>query len=708
MAEPTPTPPAMPEGVAPDSHMEMEAPETPEQKAQKLTEDIEKHLKTQAEQSERYIRDRTNTWRRNIELRQGNPNGPYDTILGGMGNGDDYQSEYNPDWFLVKAKTAALFSQVPKVQLEHEAAKYAPAVGPFAKAINYELDEKRCNALAAMTEIAADVVNAAGLGVLEVGYAARFETVQVPAVDTKMIPPEVLQQMQTAGALPMKEVQRVADYRFFMDRFSPADVLLPKSFTGSDYNKAMWIGRRFKTSWAEGSLEYKLTDADKDEMASRGDSDQKGEEDLKTSGNGGSDFSDMKAIRGKRLYYWRYRVDAACVDYSEIWEIVWLEGKKDPVRHQRWSGQKDDPRTGKTLGARSFPIRVATTTYISDNPLPPSDSEAARPQVNDLRRSRSQMFQNREYSKPVRWFNTDRTDPSMHDLLMKGQMQGMIPVQGDGRMMIGEIARASYPQEDFAFDRMSADDLYKMYGVGPNQMGLAADHEVTAGEANLAQSGFESVIGQERSRIAQFFLGSVEVLAGLIALYSDFPMLTEEERKAMTTVWDNRMILVDLAFKILPDSQVVLDTSSRIKRLTQLLNITVKSGFVNPKPLIVKLVELHGEDPNEIVVSPQPHPMKPASVSFSFRGKDDLQNPMVVAILSKNGQFPTPEEVSNAQKMLLTVQSGEVIEPPQKPGMPGKPGQAGPHALPPPNQDHQPQWGLASKVMKRSRDLGGN
>jgi hypothetical protein len=180
-------------------------------------------------------------------------------------------------------------------------------------------------------------------------------------------------------------------------------------------------------------------------------------------------------------------------------------------------------------------------------------------------------------------------------------------------------------------------------------------------------------------------------------------MLAEEERKAMTSVWDNRMILVDLAFKILPDSQVVLDTGSRIKRLTQLLNITVKSGFVNPKPLIVKLVELHGEDPNELVIDPQPHPAKPAGVSFSFRGKDDLQNPIVVAILAKNGQFPSPEEVSSAQKMLLAVQSGQPIEPPQKPGMPGKPG---PHALPPPGQDHQPGWGLANKVMKRSRDAG--
>jgi hypothetical protein len=495
MADLTMTQPPMPEGIEPDPNAPVEAPESPEDKAKKLTEDIEKHLKTQAEQSERFIKDRTNTWRRNIELRQGNPNGPYDSILQGVGNGDDYQSEYNPDWFLVKAKTAALFSQVPKVQLEHEAKQYTPAVGPFAKAINYELDEKRCNALAAMTEVAADVVNAAGLGVLEVGYAARFETIQVPAVDTKLIPPDALQQMMATQTLPMRDAQRVADYRFFMNRFSPADVLVPKSFTGSDYNQASWVGRRFKTSWAEGSLEYKLTEADKEEMASRGDSDQKGEEDLKTTDNGG-DFSDLKAIRGKRLFYWRYRVDPACVDYSEIWEIVWLEGKKEPVRHERWRGQKDDPRTGKTLGARSFPIRVATTTYISDNPLPPSDSEAARPQVNDLRRSRSQMFQNREYSKPVRWFNTDRTDPTMHDLLMKGQMQGMIPVQGDGRMMIGEIARASYPQEDFAFDRMSADDLYKMYGVGPNQIGIVADHEVTKGEADLAAGGSRASSGR--------------------------------------------------------------------------------------------------------------------------------------------------------------------------------------------------------------------
>ena len=106
------------------------APETPEEKTERQKREIEQHFKTQVEQAQTSINSRKFGWKRNVELRQGNPLGAYGSVVQGLD--DDYQSEVNPDWYLTKTKVAALFSQVPKVQVTHENPQFMPAASPFS------------------------------------------------------------------------------------------------------------------------------------------------------------------------------------------------------------------------------------------------------------------------------------------------------------------------------------------------------------------------------------------------------------------------------------------------------------------------------------------------------------------------------------------------------------------------------------------------
>ncbi len=320
------------------------------------------------------------------------------------------------------------------------------------------------------------------------------------------------------------------------------------------------------------------------------------------------------------------------------------------------------------------------------------------------------MFQNRERSTPLRWYDVNRVDPLIAQNLMRGTIQGMIPTQGDGSRSVGEIARASYPAEDLSFDQQVKQDLMEMWQIGPEQLGISTPGKKTNAQAGLVQQNFATRIGQERAKVANFFLGICEVLAGLMVLHSDFSVLTDQEKQQMEQAWDRKHVVHDLVFKILPDSTIQLDTTSRLNRAMQFLNMTVKSGFVNPLPVIADIAELSGYDPSEVIVQPKPPKPDDPNLSYRFSGKDDLMNPIVYAMLKKTGQAPSAEEIEAAKADLLAVQSRQPVPRPPQAGGGAAPGPSAPASHPPgagATTDHHPQWALGNKIAKRSRDMSG-
>lgn len=705
--------------LSPDMPIE-EAQETAAAPATVDDKKIAKTFKNKVEASKKNGRTFHPEWKRNVELRIGE--GVVNFFNQGTRVENETQSEVNPDWYLTKMKTANLFSQVPAVQGTHENKQYAAAVPPFMKALNYEIGAKRANLSVPMNECLNDNVNAAGIAGVMVGYAARFETVQVPVeesipgpqgpIPVASLPPELLQGFVQAGAIHMVPTEQVIDYKFFVNRKSPTDLLWPVEFTGSNFDDGDWIGYTGKYTWAEALNELKpsetnrgLTEADKDKVT--GSEDARATVTLRTDPEK-SHLVDSKAVKYDELYYWRYRVDPEEKSFKAIWKIVFVHGLDEPVIHEAWKGQRYDEQTRKYVGACKFPVRILTLTYITDNPIPPSDSSAGRPQVNDMRRSRSQMFDNRERSIPIRGFNTNRVDPLIAERLMAGTWQGMIPFNGDAQNSIWEVARASYPSEDMAFDQKTERDLEKMWQVESN----SAPGRKTKDEVNYNQQIFAARTGQDRTQVANFFLSIVEVLAGWMVLYSDFPTLTDQEKQTMHQAWDEKHILHDLVLKIRPDSTIVLEPAARIEKLMTFLNMTVKSGFVNAEPIIAEIAELSGIDPADVMIKPEPKIEEP-NISYRFSGKQDLINPVVMALLVEKKMAPSPESLKIAMQILTAAQAGPQPEPPQgapgaPPPPPGGPGELTPEQMNPPggNAAH-PDYQMASKVASRSREMGG-
>jgi hypothetical protein len=694
---PSGNPPAPPDG---------EKGESPEERAKKRNRKIVKHFRSRLKASERNTDNFKTEWKRNVDLRLGRPDQLYTAGID-MGSDDDNQTSINPDWSLTKTKTANLFSQVPGVIVTHENDQYAPAIGPFTKELNYEISDKRAKTGAAMREAVNDIVNAAGIAGIVIGYAARFETVDVPVRDEdaqffQQMAPEQQQQVIQQQLVPMRKVQRTVGSRFYTNRISPLDVRVPAEFKGSDFNQGPWVGYAGRMPWADALHELGLKEEDKE--AAIGGGNKASEETTLQSQPDEEGLMDLDSVSYTKLYYWRYLVDPDEVSFDAIWVLVFVDGMDEPTVHRPWKGQQWNPKTRQFAGARKFPVQVGAITYVSDNPIPPSDSSAGRPQVNDLRRSRSQMFMNRDRSVPIRGFNSAAVDPDVRDLLMRGDYQGMIPFNGNQREAMWEVARASYPAEDLSFDRQTMADLITSWGQQlPSQVDSGAPKSKS--EVTVTQQAMSTVMGQERAMIASFFLNVVEVLAGLMALYSDFTSLTPQERQAMQQAWPMKDVNPDLTLTIRPDSMITLAPEQRLQRLSQFLNLTVKSGLINPTPILVEMTELTGLDPALIIKKPDPPRAPEAKIALRLNGKHDVQNPLMMAILAKGGHMPNDQELDQAKVMLLKAQNPNPSIPPPPPGQPGQPPSPGGPPPGPLNQAHK-QWSLASKISKRSRDAG--
>lgn len=625
-------------------------------------------------------------WQRNVDFRRGKP---FESAS------DDDRIAVNKDWSMTKTKQAQLFSQVPKVRLVEKNAEFAPAVPVFAKLLNDTLDAERVGV--AMDEVLPDVINAAGIGAVVICYEATTEQIQVPQQDPMMQP--------VPGMEPvMVDATRIVDRRFPIRRVSAADLLWPKDFEGSDFEDAPWIGRSGRLPWADSLREFGanevrpngLTEIDKEIVTSNG---TKSFERLSTESNRNYDGADL--VEFDEIFYWRHCYHLDEKHFKAIHRLVFVAGKDVPVIDEAWQGQRVDTATGAYVGSCERPIQVLTLSYISDDAIPPSDSAIGRPQVNELIKSRSQMIKQREHSLPLRWFDVDRVDAIFHKALQNGTYQGFIPTQGDGSRAIGEVARASFPREDFEFDKIANRDLEQSWSLGPNQAAQFATGERSAAEARIVHSAFQTEIGYQRARVETFFIRIAKVVGGLLALYGDFevPSLNDMDTQRLQA-WNRESISNQFVYAIRSDSTVLLDAEQRIQQLTRALNLTAQSGFVNPKPIIREIMELSGLDPDEIMVDPQPKPPEPISISAG--SPEDFLNPLMLAILMRTGQAPSPEELEAAKRLLAAAFAPPAPQA-QQPGLPPTtPPQDG--GIPPDIQTPQqsfPEWEMAPRIDRR-------
>lgn len=595
------------------------------------------------DQCKQYRRRLIQNWTVNIDYRRGKPF---------ASQTDQDQIAVNLDWSLTKSKQASLFSQVPQVRFDHSPLTL-PKIAPWASKFEQKLNELLIEGgiESAMDECLPDCINAAGIGAVLVSYEAITEDREVP----KATPEPAQNDPQAPAPDPavapeMEIVPYILDKRYTTQRLSPADLLWPINFTGANFDNALWIGRSGRVTWTESVQKFKLKESDKKSIL--------GEDRPmmdKLTHDVEKDKSQADEMVGfDEIFYKEYSYNEASQSFSTIHHLVFVTGKDDPVIDEPWQGQKIG-QDGTTLtGATKFPIRVLTLTYITDETIPPSDSAIGRPQVDEINKGRSQQIRQRERSMPVRWFDVNRIDPAIQQGLMRGTWQNMIPVQGEGSRVIGEVARGQMPPESFKFNEIAKADLLEEFGA----LSVASQEDEAKGEDSQNKVSFNTRAGRERARVASFFVGIAEVLGGLMCLYEDPSSFGDGFDPSQSKL---------LKFSILADSTVLLDASQKLARLNQFINLYAKSGWINLEPVLQEVATLTGLDPSVVVKAPSPKPPVEPNISLRLTGVEDMLNPLALAFLIKSGQAPQPELIEQAKALIQ-----QAVVPPQGMQMPGQ------------------------------------
>ena len=672
-------------------------------------------LKSGAARCKRERRKLVDDWSINVDYLRGKP---FDQ------ESDSDRIYVNVDNPMARRKVAQIASQLPEARLLAKNPKVAPVLGAFAKRLNQEIRGAKVGAT--IFEAAKDSVNAAGFGFALCGYEARTESRIVPTADPATLSPDQAAGLEAANQLDPQQaaelfkaygiatttVEKVVSSRLYARRCSPSDFLWPLEFERSDFDEAPWLGHSGRMRKAEAKVALKLTDEELDKICggerSGVDVNLRDSTDMQQ-----SDTNDI--VEYDEIFYWRALFDAETKHYDCIWRVVFVDGLDRIPVHGQWDGQKYIEGVGY-VGATKLPIRVLTLDYVSDDAIPPSDSAVARPQVNEKMRSRTQMYQQRARSLPMRWHDVNKLDPLTSSNLMRGVIQGSIPVKGDGSRVLGEVARANYPNEDFEIDRITDRDINAQWGMDSNQQGQFATGRRTAREAEVVQANFATQTGFQRARVAAFFCGIAEVMAGLLTLHGEDLPHPPAEQGAQPM--DTAQLSQQFDYYVLPDSTVLLDANQRADQLMSYLDMVGKSGYVNPEPIIAEISMLKGVDPSSVMIKPEAKKAEPPSISYRFTGGQDLTNPVVLAMLIHEDKAPSPEELKAAFKLLeaagipaVAIQETAGLPPvlaappPPASGAPG--GQAPPPALPAPGgqpqppADARPDWTSMPTVSKR-------
>ena len=569
------------------------------------------------------------------------------------------------DFTKVEAKRPQLFYQVPEVQLNGLTPE-SEKTAPLSQAVlNQYLGPSKINIKSTMDEILFDILCPVGFGVICLGYETKTRT--VPA----QVDPMTMQPMGPPTQVPIWE-------QYFAHRVAPGLFLIDPDFTGSDFDRALWLGYR----------RYKNVPAGTPGATSRSKDDDRLLSDPKTKERGG-----VPRKWGTVVWY-RTIIEDPDAHPDAFRTFTWWDGDDAPEEHRDSPFQTTDAN-GKLGGLLSNPIKVLTLRYVSDCAFPPSDCDITRNIVDERSRGRTQLLQHRNRTLPVTFFDSTRVGKEAMEKIEKGDIDQLVGIPSVDPTMFVPLQQADLKPTNYEFDRVAEKDTNEAWALSPNQSGMASENVITATEAQTMKAGADTRLDYERGKVALFFCEKIAAsVMTLIQLFADQtsyvqmlggklapqppqgmdPMAAETQAASNLVAWNKQNIQGEFAFSVKLNSQLRPDTTADQQRAVQWLNVSAPSPHINQAENWKMMAHAFGLDPSLIIAQPQPPAPEKPKVSISIKGEDlsplSPQYANVLQILTAQGveglaPVPAPivnptQETTAEQAPVLSKHTGDL------------------------------------------------
>ncbi len=536
----------------------------------------------------------------------------------------------NVDFYQVEQKAPQLFFDTPDLRLEGKGAlKGQTAIVQAHRALlNELLGPTHADVLRTVQKCIKECLCTAGTGPAIVGFQPTVRQVPAP--------------VQPGAVLGLNQSQPVVTHQqFYIQPFSSAKLLVPADFKDTDWDRAPWLGMKFRMPLALARKEFTLP-PDFVGTTVRDEATYDGTERA-------SEVSGLNYVDGTVIWYRAAYFDDQPVHPELFRELVIIDTLDKEARHRDSPHQTVLP-TGQ-LSADSLignPISPLTIRDVPDSAFVPSDSQMTRPLVKELCKFRSQMVKQRDASKQRVLYDSDKFDPETVDKMVKGDVGDLIPViagaltQGIASIM-APVSTGTEPRQTYLANDYITRDIEKTLAVDAAGAGVAGENDNESATKTAVVDRNRNVrLSHEQRQVLRWYLKLVMKFSALVCRYmlpaQAVAYIGAEQAQAWSQ-WDKQSIDGRLVIDAKPDSQIHLDAAQQRKYWLDLYQFTAKDPNVVRVSLLKKLFEVAGENPADFVVDQLPEQKPDPNIGYSFKGEDLIgpQAPMVLEILAQAG-----------------------------------------------------------------------
>lgn len=604
------------------------------------------------------------------------------------------------DFYYIEQKKAQLFYRLPDIFLKPKQPGLDDAAIVFQAAINAKLGPLGVNVLPRIKEVLFDVLCPVGYGAVKIGFEAVVDgTVDVQVGQEPDFEAAMRQGQQPGSVLglqmPMKPIieQRpnIVATRYFIERVSPGDLLVPAEFAGSDFDEASFVGMRFREDLPDDDIEGRDSEADDRRLVP-----------LSTAAQGAR----RKQRTGYEISYKAAQFDSDVKHPDVIRVIKFYDDETDAdvkppalCPYQRYDGMTPAEAEGKirqvrkVTGMPGFCIAPLTIRYVSDAWLAPSDCSMARNTADELSKGRTQMLTFRDRAMPQFGYDSTRVTKDILAKLERNEMMAGIGFDGPFADAIGPIEKGRFGRENFEFNRVQQTDLDRIWGISANQQAIVNEGSKTATELQLTQRASDDRMGSERDQVLGWYVNKIvpkhAALLQLFAEEEEFVELVGSDAQRLKAIppqvrqqaqqagqnasvlvpWNKHLIQGPFAFSAKPDSQLRMDVAQSRAQTMQLWQFAVGEPTTNRQELTRELFKEFGHDPAKFTQPPPPKQAAAASGSVAIK-PEDFAGPAAPAaqIIARAIGIDVPDQAVQAMSLFGRLWAEMQAQLPAQPG----------------------------------------